>query len=620
LQLLIHPHTLFSLQRKLLCGYIISHISKQVQQQCLHQFCPLSSWPLPPAEGLGYNNCTMSSQVFYRKWRPQSFSEVVGQEHVIQTLRNAIRGNRIAHAYLFCGPRGSGKTSTARIFAKAVNCQSPIDGEPCNKCDSCAVINKGSALDIIEIDEASNRGIDDMNELKERVNYSPNFLRYKVYIIDEVHMITREGANAFLKTLEEPPPHVIFILATTDPHKIISTITSRCQRFDFHRLSSGAVVSRLAHICQQEGVKVDPEVLKLIARISTGSLRDATNLLEQLITYYGMDIRLEQARSMLGISGDLRIHELAGHIIARDVSSGLKVINAVANDGIDLRQFNRELVDYLRQLLLAKSGSADMIDATTDDLAEIQKLAGGATLDYLLNTVKLFSSIDMRMDTFSPLPLELAMVESVISASSKEKTAEQPSHGDRGGIRSTTTTARTGGPAEAARPSSLVSRTPGPETIIPNQAAQAQQAGFSEPPEDKEEKPVLPLKLDDPGDLEFIKQNWKTFINSMRGEGSGGNLDARLRYACEPVEIRGDVLVLGFYHEFHKNYIDNRKYLHLIEKKLKEVFGHTYTVNCILIQQGQKSELKPAGSNHLVEAALNMGARIIQENEETEKK
>lgn len=536
----------------------------------------------------------------------------------MQTLLNAIKSNRIAHAYLFCGPRGSGKTSTARILSKAVNCQSPIDGEPCNKCDACQAINKGSALDIIEIDEASNRGIDDMNDLKERVNYSPNILRYKVYIIDEVHMITREGANAFLKTLEEPPPHVIFILATTDPHKIISTITSRCQRFDFHRLSSTAVISRLSHICIQESIKIDPEALKLIAKVSTGSLRDATNLLEQLITYYGTDIQMAQAQTMLGISGDLRIRELAGYIIGRDVSSGLKVINAVASEGLDLRQFNKELVDYLRQLLLAKSGSADMIDATADDLAETQKIAAGATLDYLLNAVKLFSGVDMRMDTYSSLPLELALVESVISANGKEKAAEPAARSDWGGTRSATAPYKAAKPADQTRPASLVSKPKTDGSL--SGAAPAQQAGFTEPAEDELPKLTEPLKMDNPNDLDYVKQHWKIFINSMRGEGSGGNLDARLRHACEPVEIKDGTLVLGFFHEFHKSYIDNRKYLHLIEKKLKEVFGHTYTVNCILIQQGQKSDLKPASSNHLVEAALSMGARIIEENADTEEK
>lgn len=533
----------------------------------------------------------------------------------MQTLRNAIISNRIAHAYLFCGPRGSGKTSTARIFSKAVNCQSPVEGEPCNRCESCLAINKGSALDIIEIDEASNRGIDDMNDLKERVNYAPNILRYKVYIIDEVHMITREGANAFLKTLEEPPPHVIFILATTDPHKIIATITSRCQRFDFHRLSSAAVISRLSHICSQEGVRVDSDALKLIAKVTTGSLRDATNLLEQLITYYGSDIQLSQAQSLLGISGDLRIRELAGHIINRDVSSGLKVINAVASEGLDLRQFNRELVDYLRQLLLARSGSADMIDATADDLAEMQRIAGSATLDYLLNTVKLFSAVDMRMDTYSPLPLELALVESVITANGKEKAAEPAQRGDWG-TRSPSAPYKASRPIDTVRPASLVSKT----AQNPSVSASAQQTGFIEHSEHEDSRPAGPLKMENPADLDYIKQHWKVFINSMRGEGSGGNLDARLRHACEPVEIRDGVLVLGFFHEFHKNYIDNRKYLHLIEKKLKEVFGHSYTVNCVLIQQGQKSELKPSSSNHLVEAALSMGARIVEENADTEEK
>ncbi len=562
----------------------------------------------------------MTSQVFYRKWRPQIFNDVAGQEHVVQTLRNAIKSNRIAHAYLFCGPRGSGKTSTARILAKAVNCQDPLEGEPCNQCDFCLAINRGNALDIIEIDEASNRGIDDMNNLKERVNYAPNIFKYKVYIIDEVHMITREGANAFLKTLEEPPPHVIFILATTDPHKIISTITSRCQRFDFHRLSSIAVISRLSHICQQEDIKIDPEALKLVAKVTTGSLRDATNLLEQLITYYGNTIEMAQAQAMLGISGDLRIRELARHIVARDVSCGLKVINSVASEGLDLRQFNRELVDYLRQLLLAKSGSADMIDATSDDLAEMQKAAGSTSLDYLLNTIKLFSSVDLRMDTYSPLPLELALVESVISQHAKEKAADAPVNRDWPSSRTTPVAPRIIKPVEQVRPAGLVSQpSKVAETSLSGSAPLSAPGHLASAPSGTAML-CEPLKMDDPNDLSYLQEHWKDFINSMRGEGSGGNLDARLRHACEPVEIKGENLVLGFYHEFHKSYIDNRKYLHLIEKKLQEVFGHTYTVNCVMLLPGQKSELKPASSNHLVEAALSMGARIVEENAETEVK
>lgn len=566
---------------------------------------------------MGYNICTMTSQVFYRKWRPQTFNEIAGQEHVVRTLRNAIKSSRIAHAYLFCGPRGSGKTSTARILAKAINCREPLEGEPCNSCDSCLAINRGNALDIIEIDEASNRGIDDMNGLKEKVNYSPNILKFKVYIIDEVHMITREGANAFLKTLEEPPPHVIFILATTDPHKIISTITSRCQRFDFHRLSSASVIARLSHICERESITIDNEALKLVAKVTTGSLRDATNLLEQLITYYGNIIEVAQAQAMLGISGDLRIRELARHIVAMDVSSGLKVINAVAGEGLDLRQFNRELVDYLRQLLLAKSGSADMIDATSDDLAEMKKMAGGTSLDYLLNTIKLFSSVDLRMDTYSPLPLELALVESVISRHAREKSAADTSPGrDWQSARTASATPRIARNAEPAR-TAVPAGKPVKAAAPPLDPAQLPQAGHSSA-HLPDAAVIEPLKMDDPNDLPYLKIHWKDFINSMRGEGSGGNLDARLRHACEPVEIKGDNLVLGFYHEFHKKYIDDRKYLHLIEKKLKEVFGHNYTVTCVMLSQEQKSELKPASSNHLVEAALSLGAKIVEEKAETE--
>ncbi|GAI13909.1 unnamed protein product, partial [marine sediment metagenome] len=276
----------------------------------------------------------MACQVFYRKWRPQTLAEVVGQEPVTQTLRNALNSGRVSHAYLFYGPRGTGKTSTGRILAKAVNCLTNGKGEPCNACPMCQAVTEGRALDVIEIDAASNRGIDEIRELRERVNYAPNQARYKVYIIDEVHMLTKEASNALLKTLEEPPPHVIFVLATTEVHKVLPTILSRCQRFDFRRISQADVVSKLTHICNEEGIHVEPEGLRLMAKSATGSLRDAENLLQQLTTYYGSEVELHQIQAILGVTGDWRVKELVKHIINNDVSAGMTTINSVNSDGL----------------------------------------------------------------------------------------------------------------------------------------------------------------------------------------------------------------------------------------------------------------------------------------------
>ena len=348
----------------------------------------------------------MVSQVFYRRWRPQTLAEVVGQEQVTKTLRNALSGGQVSHAYLFCGPRGTGKTSTGRILAKAVNClTSEGKGEPCNSCDMCQAITEGRALDVIEIDAASNTGVDNIRDLRERVNYSPNEARYKVYIIDEVHMLSTSASNALLKTLEEPPPHVIFVLATTEVHKVLPTIMSRCQRFDFRRISQADVVAKLAHISKKETIKIEPEALKLIARAATGSLRDAENLLEQLTTYYGKKVTLPQVQTILGITGDARAKELVKHIVNSDVTAGISTINGINSDGLDLRQFNRELVIYLRALLLVKTGSGESIDLPAEDIEELKGLASRASLAQILKAVKLFGQIDLSLDNYSTLPL-----------------------------------------------------------------------------------------------------------------------------------------------------------------------------------------------------------------------
>jgi len=350
-------------------------------------------------------------EVLYRKWRPQTLSEVVGQEHITQTLNQALKSGKVAHAYLFCGPRGTGKTSTARILAKAVNCLKAEPGEPCNECDACQGITYGRALDVVEIDAASNRGIDDIRELKGRIGFSPANLKYKVYIIDEVHMLTDAASNALLKTLEEPPPHVIFILATTEPHKVLLTILSRCQRFDFRLLSSAAIALRLAHICQEEGISLHPGVDRVIAKASGGSLRDAENILEQLTAYYGENVHLDQAKEMLGFSFDARVEELVKQIGDKNISQGIRIINQVAQGGINLRQFGLRTAEYLGNVLVVKCQAEDVLELGPSERERLTEIASSMSLSEISRAVKLFSEVNSR--DYSPLPLELAFLQAV---------------------------------------------------------------------------------------------------------------------------------------------------------------------------------------------------------------
>ncbi len=357
----------------------------------------------------------MAFQTLYRKWRPQTFDEVVGQEHVRRTLENALRQGRISHAYLFSGPRGTGKTSMARILAKSVNCLADMEKRPCNECTICRAIAEGHAIDLIEIDAASQSRVDDIRELRERVNFVPNEARYKVYIIDEVHMLSPSAFNAFLKTLEEPPPHAIFILATTDPQKIPPTVLSRCQRFDFHRIAFKDIVARLKRISDMEGLDIEEEALELIARYSTGSLRDAESLLDQLMSYGGERILLTQVQTILGTPSSQAVADLVWNLIDGDLTKGLSLINQAINEGADPRQFNREIVEHLRGLLLIKGGGAERFLPLTDEArAEMASQAKEMSLERIAELVRLFNdaSLDFRVAGIqSPLPLELAFAE-----------------------------------------------------------------------------------------------------------------------------------------------------------------------------------------------------------------
>jgi DNA polymerase III subunit gamma/tau len=370
----------------------------------------------------------MSCQVFYRKWRPQSLAEVVGQEPITHTLLSALKQRRVAQAYLFCGPRGTGKTSTGRILAKAVNCLTNKGlGEPCNTCDMCRGITEGRAMDVIEIDAASNTGVDDIRELKERVNYAPAEARYKVYIIDEVHMLSTSASNALLKTLEEPPPRVIFILATTELHKILPTIMSRCQRFDFRRLTVKDISDKLADIAKVEAIEIEKNAVTLLARAAGGSLRDAENLLQQIATVNSGHIGLRQAQSGLGLTGDDRSNQLVSFITAGNIGGGLKLLSEVAADGVDLKQFNRELIDRLRQLLMVKAGSADSAGLSADEMSEAKTAAESASLEQIMRALKGFTALSSGVDMTTPLAMEMALVDATLKPTVVEKAVESAS-------------------------------------------------------------------------------------------------------------------------------------------------------------------------------------------------
>ncbi len=355
------------------------------------------------------------SQALYRKWRPAVFSDVIGQEHITRTLRNSVAAGRVGHAYLFCGPRGTGKTTLARLLAKAVNCldEDPML-RPCNRCRICQAVNEGRLLDLIEIDAASNTGVDDIRDLRDKISFSPGEGRFKVYIIDEVHMLSAAAFNALLKTLEEPPPHAKFILATTEEHKVPLTIKSRCQQFNFRLLSLPEISGRLAWIIEQEGLDIEPAALQLIARHGAGSLRDSESLLDQLITTPGDTITLERTQMVLGTASDAVVGDLTTAWLESDGATGLKLIYEALSSGVDARQFCRQMVSYLRQLLLLQAAGSDLpIDAPREQRAEMLAQAQRAERDRLVAAIRTFSEAALAPTTsWQPqLPLELAFIE-----------------------------------------------------------------------------------------------------------------------------------------------------------------------------------------------------------------
>lgn len=356
----------------------------------------------------------MTYIALYREWRPKVFEEVVGQQHITTTLKNSIKNNRIAHAYLFCGIRGTGKTSTAKIFAKALNCEKGPTPTPCNVCSKCKAIDSGRLMDVIEIDAASNRGIDEIRELRDNIKYPPSEGRYKVYIIDEVHMLTKEAFNALLKTLEEPPRYVVFILATTEPYRLPETILSRCQRYDFKRLAISDIIGKMREILDKHGLKADNQALAVIARSSQGAMRDALSLLDQCISYADTELTKDIVLEILGTVNEEFLFDFAESIRAKDLPKCLAKIDELTYNGKDLHQFVSDLLYHFRNLMVARvsQNPTGIIDLSEESIEALKNQSRGFELKEILRVINTLSEAekDIKWASHPRILLEMALV------------------------------------------------------------------------------------------------------------------------------------------------------------------------------------------------------------------
>ncbi len=514
----------------------------------------------------------------YRKYRPQNFENLVGQEHVSTTLTNALKSNRTSHAYLFTGPRGTGKTTTARIMAKSINCINLKDGAPCEECDICRDINEGKLMDVIEIDAASNRGIESMNDLKEKITFAPTRARNKVYIIDEVHMLTKDSFNALLKTLEEPPEKVFFILATTEVHKIPETILSRCQRFDFKRIELKTMVERLKFIAEKEGFSVEDKALEMICDHAQGGMRDAIGLMEQL-TSQG-NLTYDHVCSMLGISGYASMEKLYGHLCENNTVAGLEEIHGLFSEGFDLVNFNKNFLEYLRKRMIES----------------VEKNEGAST-GRVLRYINLFSEAyeQSRHTPIAQLPLELAVVQA--------------------GFAVQQSAAPVAAPAIARQASAPVSSAPvnssAQTQAVPVSPPERQHAGLqstqaatqvSSPSVEKPTAPSVPGQFT----VAELKKKWIETIKNCKIPAAKNAL-----MAGHPLKSEGCDITIGFASNFYMDKIKEAANRADVEEAFFKVLGVRIKVISELSAPPQKSE-SDAAANALADNVLEiMGGTVV---------
>jgi DNA polymerase-3 subunit gamma/tau len=557
----------------------------------------------------------MSYLVFARKWRPQVFEEVIGQEHITTTLKNALKSGRIAHAYLFTGPRGIGKTSTARILAKALNCEKGPTPTPCNKCTSCKEITNSISLDVLEIDGASNTSVDQIRDLRENVKLSPSSGKFKVYIIDEVHMLSTSAFNALLKTLEEPPPHVKFIFATTQAHKVLPTIISRCQRFDFRRIPMQDIILKLKKISKQEKIDIDEEALFNIACASDGSMRDAESILDQLISYKKGKIKSSDVTSLLGMVEAEVYFDFSKKIVHRDTAGILKLINHIILEGKDLHQFMSGLIEHFRNLIILKVAEdlKPLVYQTQENIKRLLELSKNFSQQDLLYSFSVLVATQqmMRQSPNMRIPLEVAAVK--LTHISQLKSLPQILEE----IKNLNQNGGTSNDFETQILNSEENKKPLPKPI-------------SEAKKKEREKdiiqPITPQELTKDKDPlgspleEEINSQWPAFLENIKNESLLVGL-----YLSESkiLKIEGNHLFIGFHNEgnFHIDYLQKRENKNLIEKKLTELMERKIKVSFVKLEekakeppQNKKAEDKKTSPvDSIIDSAIKIfGGRIIR--------
>ncbi len=543
------------------------------------------------------------SQVLYRKWRPTRFNQIVGQEHITQTIQNAIAADRVGHAYLFSGPRGTGKTTLARLLAKAVNClDEDLSQRPCDKCQPCLAVNDGRYLDLIEIDAASNTGVDDIRDLRDKINFSPSEGRFKVYIIDEVHMLSTAAFNALLKTLEEPPSHAIFVLATTEEHKVPLTIKSRCQQFNFRLLTTQEIIGRISSIAENEALTVEPEAIAMIARHGSGSLRDAESLLDQLIVAPGDTITLERAQLVLGTASSDSVTALTEAWIVGDGSRGLSVIHDALASGADARQFSRQMVLYLRHLMLVKTAGDDLIiDAPKETQQLLASQAKRVQRRQIIEAVKNFNeAANVSTRSWHPqLPLEMAFIELLPESDRRERSE-----------------------AKAALLETPASFQP-PITQAEPEVSEVIRAASEEPVEIEKLEPSDEPLVTDGGEkrkvdsstisLEMVVRQWPKLREIVSKQDR--SLPALLA-SCKPLATEGKTVFIGFDFPILKDKFDHKKQAEeIVSRGLSQLLGTDCLVTSVVTSEFTAPDQPKVIDKESFSALAEELGGIVRENE-----